>query len=116
MKVRILKQTYIDGVVRAGDEIDVPELQGLRLWKNNIAIEIASKVKPVSDVKKVTAKELFAQCKELGIEVDKAKLKGITEEERIAILTGLLTPTGEDASSDNEDEDSNSDDEEDKEV
>ena len=93
----MLKQTFLDKAVRIGDEVEVSETVGARLIRNKIAkpvfIEEVETEKPEEETKidrAPTAKELFEECKLLSIKMDKAMLKGKSEEEKKEYLSGLL--------------------------
>ena len=100
MKVKILKQTYISKALFPNEEVEVNEETGRRLIRNKIAepvefvetetVNTEVETEEAAAEKEVSAKELFERCKELGIEMDKSKIKGKSEEEKKEYLLSLL--------------------------
>ena len=96
-RVKFLTDTAYQGPRREGDEINVPDDYALRWEKNGIAKimgdeyitkeehedtevedkeitnEVVSEEEEVEDFTNMNAKELFAKCKERGLEVEAKK-------------------------------------------
>ena len=96
VKVRLLVNTAYQGPKREGEEVLVPEDFAARWVKNKIAVYVEQEVveeeisedsvpvedeadevveKPANDFESMSAKELYALCKEKGLDVEAKKNK-----------------------------------------
>lgn len=77
MKIKMLVQTRFDGsTIKPGDELDVAANVAER-WASKGLAEIIEEEKSVKDPKGMTAKELYALCKEKGIDVEEKQPKAV---------------------------------------